>query len=355
MVIVFEDLSELIKATHPVKFFEYAASGKPIVSTALPELLPYKSVCSLAHSHKGYIESLKKALKESQSLVKKRIEIAKKNTWDMRGTVLERVVQTIMFPKVSIVVLSYNHAEMTIRCLESIRLRSFYPAIECIVVDNASHKTEYKKIEKYCRKNKVQFISNKVNEGFAKGNNIGISKTKGEFIILLNNDTVVTPGWIERLVFHGQKKHVGIVGPVTNNTGNEMLISLPYNKVSLDGMEDEALWYTATHWGMVNEWKVLAAFCWLLPKQVFKKVGKLDERFGQALFEDDDYCVRVKRAGYRLVGADDVFVHHHGSTSLDEIRKQEYVRLFEKNKAYFEQKWNTIWIPHHLRNEKRIV
>jgi len=348
-------LSDLIKATHPVKFFEYAASGKPIVTTALPELVPYKAVCSLARSHKEYIAFLRKALKESHSIVKKRIEIAKKNTWDMRGNMLEHVVQTIMFPQVSIIILSYNHADMTIQCLESIRLRSFYPEIEIIVVDNASQKKEYKKIEQYCKKNKLSFIPNKVNEGFAKGNNIGMSKAKGEFIILLNNDTIVTPGWIERLIFHGQRKHVGVVGPVTNNTGNEMFISLPYNKITLDGMEDEALWYTASHWGMENEWKVLAAFCWLLPKHVFKKVGKLDEHFGQALFEDDDYCVRVKRMGYRLVGADDVFVHHYGSTSLDEIRRQEYVRLFEKNKAYFEQKWNTVWMPHHLRNEKRAV
>ncbi|HKY74392.1 MAG TPA: glycosyltransferase [Patescibacteria group bacterium] len=348
-------LSDLIKATHPVKFFEYAASGKPIVTTALPELVPYKTVCSLARSHKEYLFYLKKAAYEHNELAKNRMRVAEKNTWEMRGQVLEELIQKLMFPPVSIIVLSYNHADMTIRCLDSIRLRSFYPSKELIIVDNASEKNEREKIETYCKKYDLHFVPNKKNEGFAKGNNIGMKVARGTHFILLNNDTVVTPGWIERLVFHSQKDNAGLVGPVTNNTGNEMLIALPYNKNTLIGMEEAALWYTASHWGMENEWKVLAAFCWLLPKHVYKKVGGLDEQYGQALFEDDDYCVRVKRQGYRLIGAEDVFIHHEGSKSLDEIRKAEYTRLFERNKAYFEQKWNTIWIPHHLRNEKRVL
>lgn len=348
-------LTDLIKATHPVKFFEYAASGKPIVTTALPELLLYSSVCSLARSHKEYLAFLKAALSENQEREKDRMLLAEKNTWEMRGRVLEELIQDLLFPSVSIILLSYNHADMTIRCLESIRLRSFYPSLEIIVVDNASEKKERIKIEAYCKKLNLHFVPNKKNEGFARGNNIGMNIAQGKYFILLNNDTVVTSGWVERLVFHSLQGNVGLVGPVTNNTGNEMLIALPYNKDSLSGMEEEALWYTASHWGMENEWKVLAAFCWLLPRHVCKKIGGLDEHYGQALFEDDDYCVRVKRQGYRLIGADDVFIHHEGSKSLDEIRKAEYTRLFERNKAYFEQKWNTIWIPHHLRNEKRVI
>ncbi len=344
-------LTDLIKATHPVKFFEYAASGKPIVTTALPELEPYKSVCLLARSHKEYLSFIQKALVENKKMTHKRMQVAQKNTWDMRGLVLEKLIRELMFPRVSIIVLSYNNASMTIQCLESIRQRSFYPSLEYIVVDNASESSEFKKIQAYCKKWNISFVPNSTNEGFARGNNIGMKMAKGDFIILLNNDTVVTPGWIERMVFHSLPMHVGIVGPVTNSVGNEMLIALSYNSETLDGMESEARYYTATHWGVENEWKMLAAFCWLLPKRVYKKIGGLDEKYGRALFEDDDYCLRVKQCGFKLIGADDVFIHHYGSKSLHSVQKREYARLFERNKAYFEHKWNTVWVPHHLRKE----
>ena len=348
-------LTDLIKATHPVKFFEYAASGKPIVTTALPELLPYKDACMIASSHKEYMSFLKRALKERGYDSKKRMNIALKNTWEMRGSVLEKSIRDIMFPLVSIVILSYNNTKMTIQCIESIRRRSFHPSLEIIIVDNASEKNEVIKIRNYCKKNTITFVANPKNFGFSKGNNIGMKLARGEYIVLLNNDTVVTPGWIERLTFHAMKKNVGLVGPVTNNVGNEMLISLPYNKDTLLGMEEEALEYTSSHWGVEQEWKVLAAFCWFLPKKVYTHVGELDENYGRALFEDDDYCIRLKRLGYKLIGVDDVFVHHYGSISMDKIKRAEYMKLFEKNREYFEQKWDTVWIPHHLRHEKRVV
>lgn len=348
-------LTDLIKATHPVKFFEYAASGKPIVTTALPELLPYKSACMIAYTHKEYILLLKQALRERDHNSKKRIDIAIKNTWEMRGSVLDKSIRGIMFPLVSIVILSYDNTKMTIQCIESIRRRSFYPSLEIIVVDNASKKDDVINMRTYCKKKNITFVANPKNFGFAKGNNIGMKLARGKYIVLLNNDTVVTPGWIERLTFHGMKKHVGLVGPVTNNVGNEMLISLPYNNETLRGMEEEALEYTSSHWGIEQEWKVLAAFCWFLPKKVYSQVGGLDENFGKALFEDDDYCVRLKKLGYTLIGADDVFIHHYGSISMDKIKRGEYIKLFERNKEYFEQKWDTVWIPHHLRHERRMV
>lgn len=348
-------LTELIKATHPVKFFEYAATGKPIVTTALPELSRYKKQCYFASSHAEYLAALKKAVGEKDGQVKARIQIAKANTWDMRGQLLETEIKKLMFPKVSVIILSYNHAEMTIACLNSLLKRSFYPNLEIIVIDNASERAEQQKIKTYCLKYKLAFIANKTNEGFAKGNNQGLKKAKGTYLVLLNNDTVVTPGWAERLVFHSLGEDVGLVGPITNSVGNEMLVPLPYDKTTLEGMEYEALSYTTSHWGMQHEWKMLAAFCWLIPKHVYKRVGGLDENYGQALFEDDDYCAQLKRLGYRLIGTDDVFIHHYGSQSLDEIKRVEYAKLFERNKAYFEQKWDTVWIPHHLRGEKRAM
>lgn len=85
----------LIKATHPVKFFEYAASGKPIVTTPLPELSQYKAVCYYAHSEREYIEGIEKALATPGWKRRERIEIARSNTWHARGSVLDRVIRSL--------------------------------------------------------------------------------------------------------------------------------------------------------------------------------------------------------------------------------------------------------------------
>lgn len=346
-------LTDLIKATHPVKFFEYAASGKPIVTTALPELMQYSEMCYYAKTSKQFIEFLNDAVHEKNTKnEKKRIDLAKKETWDMRGKVLSDLIKEILFSKVSVVVLSYNNAEMTIQCLKSVIHRSLYPNVEVIVVDNDSNPKDYALVKVFCEENNCVLIHNKENLGFAKGNNIGMKKAKGEYIILLNNDTVVTPGWIERMIFHSKKKHVGLVGPATNNIGNEMRIPLGYDKKTLDGLEGEAQRYISLHWGEERQIHMLAAFCWLLPRTVYAEFGGLDEAYGRALFEDDDYCMHLKRSGKILLGIDDAFVHHYGSKAVDAIENSTYRVLFNKNKSYFEQKWNTLWVPHRLRNKK---
>jgi hypothetical protein len=83
---------------------------------------------------------------------------------------------------------------------------------------------------------------------------------------------------------------------------------------------------------------------------VLDRVGLLDESFGIGMFEDDDYSLRVKLQGYRLVSASDAFVHHFGQGSFGELAPTgDYERLFAKNRNYFEQKWGQPWQPHQSR------
>src|SRR5262249_54757021 len=79
-------------------------------------------------------------------------------------------------------------------------------------------------------------------------------------------------------------------------------------------------------------------------------IGPLDERFQIGLFEDDDYAMRARAAGYRVVCAEDAFVHHFGQASIGTLAaKGEYGKLFHENRRRWEEKWNTSWWPYQYR------
>jgi GT2 family glycosyltransferase len=88
----------------------------------------------------------------------------------------------------------------------------------------------------------------------------------------------------------------------------------------------------------------------MVPHRVWERVGELDEAFGIGLFEDDDYTMRVLKAGYAVACADDVFVHHHHSASFGALPKEVYDELFARNQRYFESKWGP-WVPPRFRPE----
>ena len=95
---------------------------------------------------------------------------------------------------------------------------------------------------------------------------------------------------------------------------------------------------------------MLAMFCVAMRRDVFEKVGPLDEQFAVGMFEDDDYSRRVRAAGFKIICAEDVFVHHFGQASFGELCSNgEYDRVLDSNRKRFEKKWNVKWQPHARR------
>src|SRR5207253_10034976 len=95
---------------------------------------------------------------------------------------------------------------------------------------------------------------------------------------------------------------------------------------------------------------MLTRFCVAMRRDVYERVGPLDEQFEVAMFEDDDYSLRARQAGYQVACADNVLVHHFGEGSLGMlVSTGEHTAIFTQNRHRFEQKWNRPWNGHARR------
>ncbi len=252
-------------------------------------------------------------------------------------------------PEVSVVVVCHDGLPLTRLCLASLLDDPSAPALEVLVVDNASADGTRDDVAALAAADpRVRLLPQDANLGFAAGVNVGLAAATGDVLVLLNNDTLVPPGALAGLVRHLADPEVGAVGPVTNRCGNEAEIAVTWS--TWGGLVAAAQDRARRFAGRVFDLPVLTMFCTAFRRDVLERVGPLDERFGIGLFEDDDWAERVRAAGLRLVVAEDVLVHHHGEGSLGGlVATGEHGQLFARNRAAFEAKWGAAWQPHAHR------
>ncbi len=338
-------INQTTDATDPVKIYEYLCGGKPVVSVALPELNSFRELLYIANNKDDFITKLDYAvIEDNPELVFRRKEFAKINTWDKRYELIIDGIKNAT-PQASIIVITYNNLVLTKLCLESILRNTEYPNYEIIIVDNNSTDDTQTYLRFIASQyENISIILNQTNLGFAKANNQGLARATGEFIILLNNDTIVPPGWLSRLLHYLRDPEVGMVGPVSNFVGNEAKLAVSYSTWS--EMEIFVRNYTWEKESLAAEIYMLAMYCVAFRRDVFELVGYLDEQFGIGMFEDDDYSQRVRQRGYKVICARDVFVHHFGQAAFRKLIKDGlYQHIFEENRQRYEKKWNIIWEP----------
>ena len=242
---------------------------------------------------------------------------------------------------VSIVILTYNELDCTKACVESIRRHTPEPH-EMIFVDNGSTDGTVKWLRQLVRDNPAcRLIENGRNLGFAKGCNQGIEAASGEYILLLNNDTVVTKDWLSGMLecLTGVPD-AGIVGPMTNRiSGIQQVEVAGYD--ALEGLDAYARLFREKNRHRRIEARRLVGFCMLFRRSLADAIGLLDESFGTGNFEDDDFCARAVLAGYRNVIAGDVFIHHAGSRSFIGNRI-DYGTAMTGNRRIYARKWRAM-------------
>jgi GT2 family glycosyltransferase len=236
---------------------------------------------------------------------------------------------------ISIVILTLNQMALTQACLESIRRHTPEP-YELILVDNGSTDgtLDYLRLQP-----DVILIENGENKGFAKGCNQGFERSSGDYIMFLNNDTVVTANWMTHLLRAlDADPRIGMVGPVSNFVSGHQQVEVTYT--SLDGLDDFARAHMDSHSGIYMDVRLLIGFCMLTKRSVLEEVGLFDEIFGYGNLEDADLSLRLIRSGYGLRVVQDSFIHHVGSVTSGSLPEVSYATLMQRNSEIANKKWN---------------
>lgn len=238
---------------------------------------------------------------------------------------------------VVVVIVNWNGKKDTLECLESLGKSN------CIVVDNGSTDGSVEEIRKTFPS--VQIIENKENLGFSGGNNVGIKKALdggADFVWLLNNDTRVDKNARQTLVDVFTDEGVGVAGSKIYFSPGHEFHKERYKKAQLG----KVLWYAggtidwqnmyAAHRGVdevdrgqyqiIEETPFISGCSLMVRRAVFEKVGLLDEKFF-AYMEDLDFCLRAKRAGYKLLYVPQSIVWHKnaGSSGVGSQLHQYYM------------------------------
>jgi GT2 family glycosyltransferase len=254
--------------------------------------------------------------------------------------------------EVSVVIVTYNGLQdNTAPCLRSIFSESSDEDYEVIVVDNDSKDGTPTFLAAMADSEpRLRYLLNKTNRGFAGGNNDGIRAATGTILVLLNNDTLVTSGWLtglrETLLMD---RTIGLAGPVSNYVGNEQRI-FTRGSTPAEILREGESW---THISNGDSFQTgrLGFFCVAFRSELLERVGFLDESYGLGFYEDDDYCLRVANAGYRLVCREDLFVYHRGSASFEKapgVTRQ----LLARNRRLLEAKIGCKYRPVHPRERQ---
>jgi glycosyltransferase involved in cell wall biosynthesis len=249
----------------------------------------------------------------------------------------------------SVIVPCWNQRGFTELCFQALFRHTRRPW-ELIVVDNGStdDTAAYLAGVRDAAGVPVTIIANPENRGFPQAVNQGLQAARGEYLVLLNNDAVVTDGWLDQLIAltrvtpHAPTStpptpQIGLVGPMSNYaTPPQLVEDVPYR--DLEQMHAFARTWREKHRGKWFTVPKLSGFCVLMRRDLNETIGGLDERFGLGLFDDDDLAMRARRAGFELAVAHDLFVHHFGSRTFVG-NGVDAEALLRENEQRFAEKW----------------
>ena len=263
------------------------------------------------------------------------------------------------YPRVTIVILNWNGWKLTLDCLKSLStINTKGYELGIVIVDNGSTDESVKMLRESTKsitsitsttsitskRINIHLIENKTNDGFAEGNNVAIrqimSDKQNDYVLLLNNDTIVEKNFLSRLVTVAvSDETVGIVGPkiyyynyggkknVIQSAGSRVKLSIgKFPSVETINRPDKQLITKPTAVDCI------IGACLLIKTEVINKIGLLESRYF-INFEDTDWCLRAKRAGYSVIYVPEAVVWHKVSQSVNQVKPVYY---YTRNLFWFE-------------------
>lgn len=257
--------------------------------------------------------------------------------------------------KVSIILPCFNQWALTRQCLQSL-FKYTRPPYQLILIDNGSTDQTgagLKEIKRNHPEINMLIVRNRENKGAPKAFNQGISKACGRYFLFLNNDTLVTEGWLEGLIGKAElNSRFGIIGACSNKKKSRFSGSDKYAQIN----KLAALNYLKNR-GKYLEVPAQTSFCLLVSREVVDQIGMFDENYGLGTNDDHDFCLRARQAGYKIVCALDVFVYHFYHKTLGKLDMEN---LDRRNREYFVWKFGRPGLryyaqinqPYGLRGER---
>ncbi len=252
--------------------------------------------------------------------------------------------------RLSVILVNYKQADLTVDCIRSLE-RSTWHDFQTIIVDNQSTPESVERLRNRCPNSKI--LPSPENLGFAEGNNLGIRfalESGSDLILLLNNDTVVDEHLLETMVQTAAgNKNIGVIGPKIYYEDRRDVIWYAGGILS----RDKAL---ATHRGIaekdmgafdrLQETDFVTGCCLMTKREVLTKIGLLDPKFF-LYYEDSDFCLRAREAGYCVVYQPNAVLYHKVSNST-ELDSPVYIYFNLRNKILFLRKHSSPdkWLRH---------
>ncbi|PKM50472.1 MAG: hypothetical protein CVV02_11060 [Firmicutes bacterium HGW-Firmicutes-7] len=246
----------------------------------------------------------------------------------------------------SFILLCYNQWKLTLQAMKTL-IKSLdqliiSEGVEIILVDNGSIELMDEEVSSVLKERKykgfyIGYYRLDENMGYPVGINYGISKASGNVLIVLNNDLIFTQGWLNPLLnILKEKQDIGVAVPYLSNASG--LQHIGYYESDLDRIHQFSEAFMKSHQRETLETNRVIGACMVVRRDVIDQVGGNDFWFSPGHYDDDDWCIRIRIAGYRLVVMGNSFVYHIGSASFG-ASKWDVKQVISSNKKKFLTKW----------------
>lgn len=240
--------------------------------------------------------------------------------------------------KIDIILPTWNNSMLTLHCLCSIKAFTDLP-YRIIWVDNGSETDEHEQVRKRLRELNIEFVPVIFSErlGPIKAMNEGMRLSTSRYAVWLNNDTCVTGRWLNKLIeIMDENPDIGIISPITDNISCLAKWNKMAQFLGLNIKGPPAMYFNSRPSGFIVTERLVSFFCTVVRREVIERVGLLHEGF-IAYGGDDDYCDRVKLAGFKTAIALNCFVYHEHRASVHKLPEAE-LKVAKTRRALLRQR-----------------